>query len=54
MTFRGRSIFYQNTHEDSGAFQFYGSGVSNYVVGLTGTRMGVAIFVFKVMNFAFK
>jgi hypothetical protein len=24
MTFRGRNIFYRNTHEDSGAFQFYG------------------------------
>ena len=40
MTFRGENIFFQNTHEDSGAFQFYGAGISNYVVGLTGTRMG--------------
>lgn len=40
MTFRGRNIFFQNQHEDSGAFQFYGAGISNYVVGLTGSRMG--------------
>ena len=40
MTFRGRNIFYQNDHEDSGVFQFYGAGIQNFVVGLSGTRMG--------------
>ena len=40
MTFRGRNIFYRNEHEDSGAFQFYGAGISNFVVGLKGARMG--------------
>ena len=45
MPFRGRNIFYQNEHSDSGAFQFYGSGIENLVVELTGTRMGGFITV---------
>eukprot|EP01052_Picozoa_sp_SAG31_P022416 SAG31_NODE_1782_length_7281_cov_5.022139_5_plen_372_part_00 len=43
--FRGRNIFYQNEHSDSGAFQFYGVGIENLVVELTGTRMGGFIAV---------
>ena len=39
-TFRGNCIFHHNHHEDSGAHQLYGVGVSNLIVGVTGTRMG--------------
>lgn len=37
---RGKSIFHNSHYKDVGAFQFYGTGVDNLVVGMTMERGG--------------
>jgi hypothetical protein len=37
---RGKNIFHKTHYEDTGAFQFYGLGVDNMIVGMTMERGG--------------
>ena len=40
MPMRGKNIFHNTHYRDGGAFQFYGIGVDNLVVGMTMERAG--------------
>ena len=37
-TFRGNNIFHNNHYEDTGVFQYYGTGINNMVYGMTTQR----------------